>query len=136
MKWYVKAAHEASRGVFWIIDGELYAFPFYSGYDNGIAKSGNTYNHKKLWPEIKPDKCNKPFDYYPRGRVDFTGSGQSIIYMNPNIDDSYIPKIKQAFGLRDTPKVHYDFSEHYHCYLDSPSQNNKHSKKSKEKTKK
>ena len=118
MKYYIKAAHEASKGVFWVIDGELYAYPFYSGYDDGIAKSGDTYNHAKLWPHIKPHKCNKAFDYYPRGRVDFNGVGHPIVYMSPHIDDSYIPKIKQEFGLREEPTIKYDFSQHYHCYLD------------------
>ena len=39
-------------------------------FSEGVAKSGNTYNHKKLWNEIKPRGCNKPYNYYPRGRVD------------------------------------------------------------------
>ena len=48
MKKYVRASEE-SNGIFWVIDGELYAFPFYEGSSFGVAKSGNTYNHKLLW---------------------------------------------------------------------------------------
>lgn len=106
-----------SRGVFWIVDDELLAFPF-MGDNIGIAKSGVTYNHKKLWQYVKPKGCNKPYNYYPRGRVDFTNKGKPIIYMNPNIDDGFIPYIKSEFGLRENPVIRIDNSEHYKCYLD------------------
>ena len=38
--------------------------------------------------------------------------------MNPNIDESWISEIKSEFGLRDDPKVNYDYSDHYKCHLD------------------
>ena len=113
------AAKESSRGVFWIIDDKLFAFPFIEDSEYGVAKSGNTYNHEKLWSYIKPKGCNKAFDYYPRGRVEFNGKGKSIIYMNPNIDESFVKEIRTQFGLRDDPQIRYDHSEHYKCYLDS-----------------
>ena len=114
---YIQSAKEMARGVFWIVEGELLAFPFM--YDNiGVAKSGVTYNHKKLWQYVKPKSCNKPYNYYPRGRVDFTNKGKPVIYMNPNIDDSLIPDIKAEFGLRESPVIRIDNSEHYKCYLD------------------
>lgn len=116
---YVLAmAKESARGVFWVIDDELYAYPFVEGDTVGVAKSGNTYNHKKLWDNVKPRGCNKPFDYYPRGRVEFNGQNKPIIYMNPNIDESMIPEIKVKFGLRENPVIHYDNSSHYRCHLD------------------
>lgn len=114
----VNSAKEMSRGVFWVIDGELLSFPFVENSEYGVAKSGTTYNHKKLWDHIKPKKCNKPFDYYPRGRVEFNGQGKPIIYMNPNVDESIVPEIKAEFGLRDDPIIHYDNSIHYRCHLD------------------
>ena len=117
MKRYVKAAEEESRGVFWIVEDELLAFPF-EDTEYGVAKSGNTYNHKKLWEYVKPRGCNKPFDYYPRGRVEFSGKGTPIIYMNPNISDEYVEQITKAFELKEDPIVKYDGSEHYKCYLD------------------
>lgn len=113
---------EQSKGVFWLIDNKIYAFPFYDSdvYYSGIAKSGDTYNHKKLWNDIKPKGCNKSYNYYPRGRVDIDNKGRAIIYMNPNIsEEDYLDDIKIEFGLRSTPIIHYDYSDHYKCYLDS-----------------
>lgn len=114
----VTAAKDMSRGIFWVIDDALYAFPFIETLDTGLAKSGNTYNHKKLWNYVRPKKCNKPFDYYPRGRVEISNKGKPIIYMNPNIDESYLPEIRTQFGLRTEPTIRYDYSDHYKCYLD------------------
>ena len=113
-----KVANKISRGVFWVIDGKLLVFPFVENSEYGVAKSGTTYNHEKLWNYIKPRKCNKPFDYYPRGRVEINGKGKPIIYMNSNIGGSVIPAIKEEFGLRDEPIIHYDYSKHYRCHLD------------------
>lgn len=104
------------RGVFWVVDGELVAFPFDETATQGIAKSGKTYNHKLLWKYIKPR--NKTFDYYPRGRVDYIAKGKAIIYMNPNISAEYIDKIKIAFGIDSEPVIRYDHSEHYKCHID------------------
>lgn len=104
------------RGVFWIIDGKLSAFPFDETATEGVAKSGKTYNHKLLWEHIKP--CNKPFDYYPRGRVDYNSKGKAIIYMNPCIENKYIDEIKTAFGITSEPVIRYDYSEHYKCDYD------------------
>ncbi len=119
MKLYIKSmAKEPTRGVFWVIDDELLAFPFIDYDTQGVAKSGNTYNHKKLWPDVKPKGCNKPYNYYPRGRVDFSNKGKPIVYMNPNVPDDLISDIKVEFGLREVPTVRYDNSQHYKCYLD------------------
>ena len=81
-----------------------------------FAEVGKTYNHKLLWEYIKPR--NKPFDYYPRGRVDYNAKGKAIIYMNPNISAEYIDKIKIAFGIDSEPVIRYDHSEHYKCHID------------------
>ena len=35
------------RGVFWIVDNNLLAFPFDKTATKGVAKSGNTFNHKR-----------------------------------------------------------------------------------------
>ena len=103
---------DLKRGVFWIVEGKLLAFPFDESAQEGIAKSGKTYNHKLLWEHIKPCNkpfdyyprpCNKPFDYYPRGRVGYNAKGAAIIYMNPQIEDKYRSEIKAAFRITSDP---------------------------------
>lgn len=107
------------KGVFWVIGGELLAFPFDGTYSEGIAKSGDTYNHKKLWKSVCPKGCNKPYNYYPRGRVEVTKHSKTVIYMSPCISLSFLSEIKETFNIADTPRIIFDHSEHYHCWLDS-----------------
>ncbi len=106
------------KGVFWLVEGELLSVVYEENSTVGISKSGENYNHKLLWDHVKPPKCNKPFDYYPRGRVEISNRGKPIVYMNCNIGEEYIPKIMECFALKENPKVHYDGSEHYKCYMD------------------
>lgn len=112
------------RGVFWVVDEKLLAFPFCPDhplvpfYPEGIAKSGVTYNHEKLW-NILFGKKAKPYNYYPRGRVEISSQGQSILYMSPHISAAFLPEIKKAFSLYDEPIVRLDYSKHYRCYLDT-----------------
>ena len=101
------------RGVFWLIEDEILAIPYNPTAYYGIAKSGENYNHKLLWDHIKPPKCNKSFDYYPRGRVEIDNKGRPVIYLNRNIDDTYIPIIVEKFGIKEEPRIHYDGSKHY-----------------------
>ena len=119
---------EPARGVFWVVpdadteygsEQTLLAFPFYEEAAEGVAKSGNTFNHKLLWPSVCPGEYRKyAYNYFPRGRVDFNGKGRPVIYMNPNVDRELLPAICEAFGLPEAPLVKYDNSEHYKCYLD------------------
>ena len=119
MKMYAASmSKQMSRGVFWVVDGELLAFPFYDGAESGVAKSGNTYNHKMLWNDIKPNGCKYPYNYYPRGRVDISNKGIPIIYMNPNVPDSLLPDIRSEFGIVQEPVIRLDYSQHYKCHLD------------------
>ena len=106
------------RGVFWIVENKLMAYPFNENYKEGISKSSKTYNHKKLWKYVRPKGCNNAFDYYPRGRVEYTGKGKAVIYMSPHVDCSFISEIIEAFELECNPIIKYDHSSHYHCYLD------------------
>ncbi len=110
-------------GVFWVIDDDncgkaLIAEVFREDAMIGISKSGNNYNHRLLWDYIKPHGCNKPYDYYPRGRAELSKKGKPIIYMNKNIDESFLELIIARFELDEIPKIHYDGSKHYKCYLD------------------
>jgi len=131
-------------GVFWVIadDAELDNYKLLAfkipcdinGNPTGIqalelnAKSGRTYNHKKLWEddvrnnsEYKPYN-RKPYDYYPRGRVEIANS-RATIYLSPHLDSiDLTEEIKREFGLRAQGlsgiRVLPDTSVHYRCYLD------------------
>ena len=107
-----------TRGVFWLMNGKLFAFPFDGSHPEGIAKSGNTYNHQKLWDSVKPKGCRVPFNWYPRGRVELTKQNVPVIYMSPHIGVAWIPQILTAFGIHISPVIRYDHSVHYHCHLD------------------
>ena len=107
------------QGVFWLIDNKLLAIPFdKSKYPDGIAKSGDTYNHEKLWEYVKLQNCNKPYNYYSRGRVVKGTKNKAIVYMNPDISNEFISSIKEAFEIEGEPIIKLDFSKHYKCYLD------------------
>lgn len=106
------------RGVFWLIDDKLLCYPFDGSIEDGIAKSGNTYNHRKLWKHIRCCDKKVGFDYYPRGRVEITRNGKAKIYMSSHIGNKYIARICEAFELDDKPVVKYDHSEHYRCHFD------------------
>lgn len=112
------ASKTPCRGVFWEVDGELLAFPLGTGNAEGLSKSGLTYNHRKLWPYVRPDGCNVGFDYYPRGRVEINSKGDPVIWMNPNVDEELVPEIKLQFGITSEPKIIIDGSKHYKCHLD------------------
>ena len=123
MKRYIQATKESSNGVFWYVDDEeeLLAYPFGTVYSpSGIAKSGDTYNHKKLWADLKPKGSKVPFNYYPRGRVDWDRLGRATIFVNQHVPESIIDDVKVEFGIRpsDACKVQFDFSDHYKCHLD------------------
>ena len=106
------------RGVFWIVENELKVFPYEEGSIYGVSKAGDNYNHRFLWAYVRPAGCKKPFDFYPRGRVEYKRDGAPIIYLNPNIGDEYISQIKIAFDLTEETIIRYDYSDHYRCYLD------------------
>ena len=108
------------KGVFWLIDGEIWAVPFDNQkYKSGISKSGDSYVHRKIWEEIRPRKCRYPYNYYPRGRVEITSKNLCILYMNPNIGEEYMDEIMKKFGLVSVSKIIYDNSSHYRSYLDT-----------------
>lgn len=115
-------AKEQSRGVFWYIDDDdkegLLSCPFAEGDVFGLARSGLTYNHKNLWKELRIDR-SKPYNYYPRGRVDIDNRGMSVIYLNPRInEESIISQIRKDFGIKGEPVIQEDRSQHYKCYRD------------------
>lgn len=111
-----------SVGLFWYITDtdEILSFPYDPDqHISALSKNGLTYTHKKLWPEISGKYRNKPYNYYPRGRVEIDNKGRSVVYMNPNIPESAIDTLRKDFGVsNDRIVIKYDNSNHYKCYLD------------------
>jgi len=131
-------------GIFWIIsdysdlsDFKLLVFkipcdsngnPYNTHSIELNSKSGNTYNHKKLWDyEVKKNNEHRPYNkknynYYPRGRVEISNN-RAVIFLNPNINKAhFIDLIKLEFGLTacniSEVRVITDGSEHYQCFID------------------
>ena len=132
-------SRELSKGVFWIKDpdnpNDELTFPIPSGLDgetldsssviaSGMADSGMTYNHRRIWDAL-PDGMTdgKPFDYYPRGRVEIR-NGKARIFANPLLgNDACMRVIENAFGLNgaglDSVEFISDGSDHYKSHFDS-----------------
>jgi len=131
---------ELSSGIFWIISDNndlskrillIFAIPCDTdGTPKNThtvelnSKSGNSYNHKKIWEsEIhNKDFGKKKYNYYPRGRVEISNN-KAVIYLNPHINKPvFIDEIKKGFGLSASNisevRVKADGSKHYQCFLD------------------
>ena len=127
-----------AKGMFWIVDRDKVAYnaPYCvripcnpEGQSTEIdatnlAKSGDTYNHERYWKSMpKAITHGKPFDYYPRGRVEIA-HGKATIYLNPHIAIVAVEQFVAAtFGLTVDNGVtrvitKADGSKHYRCYLD------------------
>jgi hypothetical protein len=101
------------RGVFWIVDGELLAIPYDEDAAEGLSKNRANYNHRLLWPEVRPEKCSRSYDYYPRGRVEYTPYGKPVIYMGMTVPYKFVYEIIEFFDISEEPYVKRDGSEHY-----------------------
>ncbi|MCH5155280.1 MAG: hypothetical protein J1F69_01615 [Clostridiales bacterium] len=127
------------KGIFWIVDtdnieqNKNYCFKILCSTDGssssidsslGIAKSGDTYNHQATWNKLSSFLThNKPYNYFPRGRVEIK-NGVARIFLNGNINYAeVIYFIKSEFNLTThngikKVSVIEDNSAHYLCYLD------------------
>ena len=67
-----------------------------------LTLTGSNYNHRLLWESLpKSITCGKPFDYFPRGRVEIRNS-KAIVYLNPDINIKEIQAyVVETFGLLD-----------------------------------
>ena len=106
-----------------LIYSTILIFPVKNHFSS--AKSGITYNHEKLWSQL-PQKLThgKPYNYYPRGRVQIN-HGKAIIYLNPNIATEKVKQfLIQEFNLTarngiNKVVINVDGSNHYKCHLDN-----------------
>ena len=92
------------------------------------SKSGNNYNHKKVWEsEVKNNSNYKPYNkkeynYYPRGRVEISRN-RAVIYLNLHLNMPWVINIiKMEFGLTaeniQNIRIIPDGFDHYRCFLD------------------
>lgn len=136
--------YNRSRGIFWVVweegiddvnSGHVLAYTMECDADGNpdVLFAGNTsdgagYVHKKTWKEAASGMSrhirNKPWNYYPRGRVEVS-SGMIRIFVNPNIDEEiYKDKIAEAFHLQGSDIEiiwNPDHSEHYKCMIETDS---------------
>lgn len=124
------------RGIFWIKDMESLASVVIKAECNSngfftvvpdfelLAKSSAEFNHQAAWSKLsKRETENKPYNYYPRGRVEIR-NGKAVLYANGNIADEKLLKwainkfnlIKEN-GIEKV-EIKADMSNHYLCYLD------------------
>ena len=130
-----------SRGIFWIKDiermdsvvvkAECNSNGFFAEIPefNLLAKSGTEFNHQSTWSTLSKRKTdNKPYNYYPRGRVEIRNS-KAVIYANGNIADEKLLKwaiyefnLTKENGIEKV-EIKVDMSNHYLCYLDWKNRN-------------
>lgn len=129
------------RGIFWIKDidnvsgsGMYFRIPCDR---NGIispnfeipqimsSKNRDNYNHRNAWASLsRRETDGKPFDYYPRGRVEIR-NGTAVVYVSPHIPLDELEKwLADTFNLTSSNgikriKFNQDYSEHYKCYMDN-----------------
>ena len=129
------------RGIFWIIDidnimksktyflipcdsdGNINDPEFHISSSMSSVGTDN-YNHKKVWSCLPRSMThNKPFDYYPRGRVEIA-NGIAKVYHSAHIPQDELKQfVIDKFNLTSFNgikkiKMIADGSDHYKCYLD------------------
>ena len=89
-----------------------------------LSKNGAGYNHKKAWETLPANVTDrKPFDYYPRGRVEIK-SGVATVWCSPWLfGESLKNRCVERFGLTAPNGIRKiilraDHSAHYRCFLD------------------
>ena len=67
--------------------------------ETGVCESEKL-NHERAWAKLdKAVTQGKPYNYYPRGRVEIK-KGKATIFLNPALnEESIVEKICRSFGL-------------------------------------
>ena len=123
----------AYKGIFWIVDEQnlaanihyMFRIPvngkgegiIYDGICPPNSKRGDNYNHRLTWGNyVDADlKHGRPYNFYPRGRVEISPSRKVKIFINPDINTpqiiSFIYDIYRLAG-KDVAII-ADGSDHY-----------------------
>jgi len=126
-----------NKGIFWVKNIEnieeniiflktpcdVYGNTIFDSSVSYTSSDGLSFNHKKSWDLLTKELTeNKPFDYYPRGRVEIR-NGTAYIYCNPVICTDFLKEwAKKTYnltlksGIKEI-KLKPDFSTHYQCAL-------------------
>ena len=125
------------KGIFWVI-AEYSSLNPYSllaldGSTAFTSRKMESHTHKTAWalraelfcrhPLYHTHIKQKPFDYYPRGRVELrerSGAITATIWLNPLLNyPNILAAISQAFCLRSCKEIHVkeDHSRHYRHHL-------------------
>ena len=125
------------KGLFWFIDRNADPPKFITvsadcdatgnALDSTVhfsSKSGANFNHAAEWQRLPKEVTQgKPYNYYPRGRVEVR-DGKVTIFLNPVLNEERIVRaIKDAFDLKEggdikSIRVISDGSRHYQCEED------------------
>ena len=117
------------KGVFWcrnvnnpqliVVSAECTSDGVVYSSESLSSKSGDNFNHKIEWEKLgRRITEGKPFNYYPRGRVEIK-KRKATIYLNPTLNDpTILAKNIKEFELAtpqelDTITVKNDGSNHY-----------------------
>lgn len=123
------------KGIFWIADRKnlqnnepyLFCVPVDQAGAPALSasippfnsKRGGNYNHKKVWEDLPAAlRRGKPYNYFPRGRVEIKEKGKAKIFLNPDIaTNEVIAYLIEKFCLRRCIlKVIADGSAHYRYF--------------------
>lgn len=111
-------------GIFWAIgesESELTEsnlFCVVEPYIESNTAEKSVYNHKRFWQTLdKKITRGKPFDYFPRGRVEIR-HGKATVWLNVNIAH-LADKIIETYSLSSLEvRVKVDGSKHYNSHFD------------------
>ena len=114
------------KGIFWLITdrlGEKQLICVKVSCDaNGTpletvtfsSKSGENFNHQAEWIKLSPKMTQrKPFNYYPRGRVEVR-NGKITVFCHPMLTQPLYRKwITKEFEIPENSRFIADGSSHY-----------------------
>lgn len=128
------------RGIFWIPDvnnvrsSNLYFTipcdvfgdindPEFHIPDSMSSTGSDNYNHQRVWNSLERKYTHgKPFNYYPRGRVEIS-NGVAKVFHSPRIPQDELKQfvidkfnLTQHNGIKKI-KMIADGSDHYRCHL-------------------
>lgn len=114
------------KGLFWMTEDSLICCKVPCDLEGNPLEPNRARenNHRQVWKSVpRSAACGKPYNYYPRGRVEIRHS-RAVVYLSPHLcNPSVLERIKTEFSLSEAAgiaavSVKGDGSRHYRCYLD------------------